>query len=368
MTQGVLLPIHSASAVSRSLEDLASVVSGDVAGDPTTPVSGVASIRDASPGDIVFAETDAYLAKAERSAASAILAPRAAQYTGKALVRVDDPRAAFAEILRQFEICIDLPDGIHPTAVIADSAEIADGVRIGPHVVVGNGVRIGRNTTLLANVVISERCTLGDDCLIYPNVTLYRDTEVGARVIVHSGAVLGSDGFGYVRIGEETTKVPHVGRLVIGADVEIGANSTIDRAKTGVTLIGAQTKIDNLVHIAHNCTIGPECILVAQVGVAGSTELGRGVVMAGQTGAADHLKIGDGVTAIGRAGIIGNVEPGEQVSGYPARPHRQQMRISAALTKVPAALRQVRDLEATVAKLEERLARLEQGSQRALAG
>jgi UDP-3-O-[3-hydroxymyristoyl] glucosamine N-acyltransferase len=210
-----------------------------------------------------------------------------------------------------------------------------------------------------AGAFVGDNCEIGDGCILRPNTTLYHGTRLGRRVIVHSGAVLGADGFGYMRIGDDCYKIPQIGIVVIEDDVEIGAHSAVDRAKTGTTVIGARTKIDNLVHVAHNCKIGSDCILVAQVGIAGSAHVGRGVVFAGQAGMGDHATVGDGAMVLGRGGVIGNVPAGATVSGFPARNHRDKLRQEAEVARLPGTSKRIRMLEKANADLAARNERLE---------
>ena len=339
--------------------ELARCVRGAVEGDQDAVIQGVSTIEEAEIGDIVFAENPRFLSRAEKSRASAIVAFLDAAAPDKPLIKVENPRYAFAKILELFAPNLRMEAGIHPTAVVEPGCEIGEGVSIGAHVFVGRNTRIGARTAVMPGCFIGEGCILGQNCILYPNVTVRHNCLLGDRVYLHSGTVIGADGFGYMRIGEDSFKVPQIGNVEIGDDVEIGANCTVDRAKTGSTIIGARTKIDNLAHIAHNAKIGPDCIIVAQVGIAGSAELGRGVMVAGQAGLKDHIKVGDGVIIMGQAGVFGDVPPGEIVSGYPARPHKEALRQSAALANLPEYVKRIRQLEKQNAALAERSERLE---------
>lgn len=342
-----------------TLGELAEVVNGHVAGDGSVKIGGVASIADAEQGDIVFAENPRFLSEAIRSRASAVVAFLDAVSPDKPLIRVENPRFAFAQILDLFSPRVDAEPGVHPTAVIGEKAEIPESASIGPHVTIGKRVRIGERCRIMAGCRIGDNVVMGEECVLYPNVTLYPRTVLGARVVLHSGVVVGSDGFGYVRVGDRLHKVPHLGNVVIGDDVEVGANTTIDRAKTGSTIIGARTKIDNLVQVAHNVRIGEDCVIAAMVGIAGSAVLGRTVTVAGQVGIKDHVTIGDGAVLLGQAGVWGDVPPGTIVSGCPAVPHRERLRQEAAIARGPEIGRQVAQLLRENIDLRARLERLE---------
>jgi UDP-3-O-[3-hydroxymyristoyl] glucosamine N-acyltransferase len=235
--------------------------------------------------------------------------------------------------------------GVHPSAVVAPDARIGAGAFVGPYVVIGAGTTLGARSRVGAHGVIGEDCQLGEDVVLHPQVVLYPGTRVGDRSIVHSGTMLGVDGFGYAEVGGVARKIPQVGECVIGSDVEIGANVTIDRGSIGPTEIGDHVKIDNLTQIGHNVRVGAGTIIVSQVGISGSTKLGRGVTIGGQAGLNGHIEIGDGATIAARAGVFGDVPAGEVWSGYPARPHREAMRTLGHLSRLPDLLKRVRRLE-----------------------
>jgi UDP-3-O-[3-hydroxymyristoyl] glucosamine N-acyltransferase len=340
-----------------NLKQIADLVSGEIVGDPGTVVSGVSSIPEAGPGDLVFADSRHHLKDAERSAAAAVLTRHGADTLEKPFVRVNDPRAAFAAVLGLFAPKPNAAPGIDPTARVAPTAEIAAGCSVGFQSHVGERSAIGRGSVLLPFAFVAEGVTIGEDCIIYPHVTLYPGTHLGNRVIVHSGSVIGADGFGYNQIDGKHIKIPHIGGVIIEDDVELGANVTVDRARTGFTEIGSGTKIDNLVHVAHNVKVGRDCIIIAQVGISGSVQIGDRALLAGQAGVKDHVSIGDGAQVAARAGIISDVPAGAKVAGFPARRYGDQMRIWASVSRLPDIMRQVHDLQARIAELEEALGR-----------
>jgi UDP-3-O-[3-hydroxymyristoyl] glucosamine N-acyltransferase len=258
---------------------------------------------------------------------------------------VQDVHRALAALLpRLYPPAAPIP-GVHATAVVGRGASLGAEVSVAPYAVIGAGVRIGRRARIGPHVTIEDHCDIGEDVLLHAHVTLYSGVQLGARSIVHAGARLGVDGFGYVYVDGAHRKVPQVGNCVIGEDVEIGANTTIDRGSVGATEVGRGVKIDNLVHIAHNVRVGDDSIIVAQVGIAGSTTVGKRVTLAGQAGIPGHLHIGDGATIAAQAGVFGDVPPGQVYSGYPARPHRESLRAQAALARLPRLMERLRALE-----------------------
>ena len=338
-------------------QQIAALVKGEVVGDPEALITGLASIEDARQGDLVFAENERYRTAALRSGATALLAHPEIQTNPpieKALILVSDPRTAFVTVLEAFAPPLSIASGIHPTAQLGEGVQLGEDVCISANVTVGNAVTLGARVKIFPGVVIGDGCQIGDDTVLYANVVLYPHISIGKRCILHSGCVIGADGFGYIPVGHALRKVPQLGTVEIGDDVEIGANSCVDRAKTGVTVIGSGTKLDNLVHIAHNVRLGYSCILVAQVGIAGSTTVGNGVIFAGQSGAADHLTIGDGVRATATAAVVTNIAAGETVTGFPARPHAQKLREFAALSALPDYIKRIRALEKRLAELEKK--------------
>lgn len=341
-----------------TVQALADYVDGDIAGDANAEIRGISSIEDATPGDIVFAENGRFLTKAERSGATAIVTFMDAESPSKSLIRVENPRFSFARILEIYKPKRTDEPGVHPSAVVGENATFGEGASIGPNATLGRDVAVGANSIIMSGCHIGDGVKIGSDCIIHPNVAIYHGTILGNGVTIHSCTVIGADGFGYMPIGDKLYKVPQIGNVEIGDDVEIGANCCIDRAKTGSTVIGARTKIDNLVQIAHNVKTGSDCIVVAQVGIAGSATLGNRVTMAGQSAVKDHVTIHDDVLVMGRGAVFGDLESGQIVSGYPARPHRHKMRLEGLVDKLPETVKRIKALEEENVSLQKACERL----------
>ena len=334
--------------------EIAKRLEGEVIGDAAAKLTGFAHADHAKPGDLTFAENEDYFARAEQSAATAIIADDRFKSAKKILIRVPNARIAFAKAMALFFPEKKFTAGIHPTAVIAASAKVDATAHLGPHCVVGERVRIGARAVLQAGTCVGDDSKLGDDVNLFPNVTVYPRTEIGRRVRLHAGTVVGSDGFGYVQDAGVHLKVPQIGNVIIGDDVEIGAGVTIDRGALGSTVIGKGTKIDNLVHIAHNVEIGEGSLILGQVGIAGSTKFGKYVVLAGQAGIAGHLKIGDRVTVSAQSGVMHNIPAGEKWFGYPAQPDKDFKRQMIAIHRLPELLKRVAELEKQSGKKSKR--------------
>ena len=333
--------------------EIASQIGGEVLGDPSVQLQAFALPEAAKPGDIVFAETDGYVVRAEKSAASAILLDETLAATNtKVLIRVPNPRVAFAKMLALFFPPAQFGPGVHPTAVIAKSAAVDPTAHIGAWCVVGERVRIGARAVLQCTNHVGADSTIGDDSNLFPSVTVYPRSQLGKRVIIHSGAVIGSEGFGYVFDQSFHRKVPQIGNVIIHDDVEIGANTTIDCGALGSTIIGKGTKIDNLVMIGHNVIIGEHCIIISQVGIAGSTKIGSYTTLAGQAGIAGHLKIGNQVTIGAQAGVMNDIPDAAKWVGSPAMPNREMKRIWAVSNRLPELLRRVAQLERELERLK----------------
>ena len=340
-----------------SLRELQQRVGGVIDGDGEVSIFGVNDLRLAQAGEIAFAEHERYFEHAQQSQASALVVtldfPTLPQ---KHLLRVENPRISFVQIMTLFDDKAIALEGVHPSAVIAQrGVSLGVGVTLGEHVVVRENVKIGDGTHIDSGVHIDRDVQIGSNCHIGPNVVLMHAVEIGDRVIIHPGTVIGGDGFGYVWSQDHQQKIPQLGRVQIEDDVEIGCNVCIDRATFGVTRIRRGTKIDNLIQIAHNNDIGQHCILCSQVGLSGSVTVGNRVTLAGQVGVADHVTIGDGATAAARTGISRRVKPGEFVWGAPNRPIKQVKQEMASVSRLPRLFKHVRELAARLSKLETQL-------------
>ena len=335
-------------------QQIASQLDGTVVGDASVVISGFAPADSARAGDLTFAENDAYFAKAVQSAASAILVSGEFSAPGKTLIRVANARIAFAKVLPLFFPEPTFKPGVHPTACVATTASVDATAHVGPHCVVGERAVIGPHTVLEGGVHVGAGCVLGEDVRLFPRVVLYAGTRVGNRVRIHAGAVIGADGFGYVLDQGQHLKVPQIGNVVIQDDVEIGANTAIDRAALGSTVIGKGTKIDNLVQVGHNTVLGEHCIVCGQVGIAGSTKVGSHVTLAGQVGLGGHLQIGNKATVGAQAGVMHDIPEGQIWLGSPAQPDRQTKRMMIAMQRLPDLLHKVAQLEKRLAEVEGR--------------
>jgi UDP-3-O-[3-hydroxymyristoyl] glucosamine N-acyltransferase len=327
---------------------IADLVQGGLVGDPLIELTGFAPADTAKAGELTFAEKSNYVALAERGAAGAIVVGLDCAASTKTLIRVANPRLAVSKLLPLFFPEDAEPAGIHPSAVVADSAVIHASAHIGANCVVGERVVIGARCALLGGNHVRRDCELGDDVVLHPNVVLYPKTKLGNRVQIHAGTVIGSDGYGYVFDQGRHHKMPQVGRVVIGDDVEIGANTAVDRGALGPTVIGAGTKIDNLVHVAHNVSFGRHCLIMGQSGFAGSTSLGDYCVVASQSG---HLTLGPQATIGAKSGVMRDVPAKGTVLGIPAQPDKQTKRQWIALQQLPELLKEVRELRQQLAEL-----------------
>lgn len=335
----------------KKLSELAKLVNGEIEGDKDIIIKGIAGIKEAKKGDISFIENDRYLSLLDSTLASAVIIPHKHKNKigfpkgGVPLIYAENSSVAFSKIVSLFTPEISKPQGIHPAAIIGENVQFGKGVAVQACAVIEDNVQIGAGTIIYSGVSIGQESCIGKDCLIYSNVSIRERTKIGNRVIVHSGAVLGSDGFGFSTEKGVHYKIPQVGSVEIDDDVEIGANVTIDRARFDKTYIGKGTKIDNLVQIGHNVTIGERTIIVAQTGISGSAEIGKNVILAGQMGVAGHISIGDNVVAAARSGVTKSVPKNTFVSGFPAKPHKQENKIKAYIQRLPKFFERIKELE-----------------------
>lgn len=337
-----------------SVTELAARVGAEVIGNGDLLISGIRPLEEAGPEHLSFYHNRRYLEAARASRAGALLVAEAALFPGRTLLVRPDPYVALAELLELFHPAVRPPAGVHPSAVVALSAQLGEGVSVGPHVAIGEGVVVGERTVIGAGCVLGEGVSVGADTVLHPRVVIEPFCRLGSRCIVHAGVVIGSDGYGFATVGGVHRKVPQVGVVVIEDEVEIGANCTIDRATLGETRIGRGCKLDNLVHVGHNVRVGEHCLLVAQVGISGSTRLGHHVVMAGQSGAVGHIRIGDGAVVTAKTGVTEDTPPGAMVSGFPSRPHKEWLRALANLYSLEELRRTVKRLEAALVARGER--------------
>ena len=341
-----------------SLKKIAELVDGRVIGDENITITGVAGIKEAWEGDITFVANSRYASLMNTTRASAIIVGSEVENNHRPLIKTKEPYLAFTKVMNLLANGngeVVPPSGIHPTVILGKNVELGSNISLQPYVVIEDDVQIGDKVIIYPHAYVGRKSRIGDEALIYPHVTIREKIAIGKRVIIHSGTVVGSDGFGFAPAKGVHHKVLQIGTVIVEDDVEIGANVTIDRGTIGKTIIGKGTKIDNLVQIAHNVVIGENSIIVAQVGISGSTVLGKGVTMAGQSGVAGHLTIGDNTAVAARAGVTKSLPPNSLVSGFPARPHEKEKRIKASLQRVPELCKTLGQLLKRVARLEEKL-------------
>jgi UDP-3-O-[3-hydroxymyristoyl] glucosamine N-acyltransferase len=342
----------------KSLAEIAQYLGGRVSGDGTILIGGLATLDDAGEGQLTFLANPKYAAKVATTRASAVLLPEGADAHGHNAIFHANPYLAFAKLLTLFYVAPAAPAGIMPGALVAEGARIGADCTVHPGASVAAGVVVGDRAVLHPGVVLYPGVTLGEDVTLHANVSVRSGCRIGNRVTIHDGTVVGSDGFGYAPDGKSWYKIPQIGIVVIEDDVEIGSNAVIDRAALEVTRIGRGSKIDNLVQIAHNCVIGEDCMIVSQVGISGSTQVGNHVIMGGQVGVAGHLKIGDNVMIGAKSGVPGDIAANQTMSGYPCLPHREWLKSSGVIPKLPEFRRTVISLEKRVAELEAVIAKL----------
>ena len=341
--------------VKKKLRELAEWVDGTVVGDGEIEISGVAAIEEAQAGEITFVANPKYFPKLSETHASAIIVLKEVAQADKPLLCVTNPYLAFAKILTLFSHKPYQPKGIDSNTWISPTAKLGKDLTFYPFVYIGDRCSIGDRVTLYPGVYVGEDSSIGEDSILHSNVSIYSGTILGKRVILNSGVVVGSDGFGYVKEGKKNVKIPQLGRVEIEDDVEIGANTTIDQASLGKTIIRRGVKIDNLVQVAHSVVIGEDSILCGQVGISGSTKIGSNVTLAGQVGVVDHVEIGDNVMVGAQSGVMNDLPANQAYVGSPSYPHREFLRMAAVLPKLPAMRKTLIEIEKRIKKIEEAL-------------
>ncbi len=336
------------------LKELAEKLGAALDGNGDVEITGAAGIQEAGEGQVAFLEGKNFK-QLELTRASALLVPLDAPAARLPLLRIKNPRLAFARAIELFYVRSLQPIGISDKALIGKNVIVGSDPSIHPYVVLSDDVRIGDRVTLYPGVYLGTGSVVGDNSIVYPNVCIRENVRIGSRVIIHAGAAIGSDGFGFVTDNGKHYKIPQVGGVIIEDDVEIGSNTTIDRATLGNTVIKQGTKIDNLVQIAHNVTIGEHCFLMSQVGIAGSCTIGNYVVLTGQVGLADHISIGDRAMVGAQSGLMRDVDAGQIVIGSPALPHKEWARVQAVLPKLPELKRHLVDLEKQIQELKQKI-------------
>lgn len=339
----------------KTLKELAELVGGEVAGSGELIIKGAAPLESAAEGDITFVTTPRHAASLKTTAASAAIVPPDTLVEGRNLIISRNPQLAFAKILTIFTSRPYKAQGIDKRAYIGRNPKLGKDITVYPFAYIGDNVEMGDRTVVHPGAHIGNGCRLGEDVTICPNATIMDGCIIGNRVIIHPGAVIGSDGFGFAREGKRHYKIPQVGIVQIDDDVEVGANTTVDRASFGRTWIKRGTKIDNLVQVAHNVEIGEDSIMIAQVGIAGSCKLGNNVILAGQVGVADHVSIGNNVMLAAKAGVTSDIPDNQIMSGHPPIPHREWLKSAVTFPKLPEMKKTINELEKKVKELEEKI-------------
>lgn len=340
----------------KTLAEIAEYIEGEVVGDKNLIITGLCGIKEGKEGDLTFVANSKYFPLVETTKASAIITPLEMSVRGKSIIRTDNPSLAFAKTVSFFlGTQQNQIKGIHKTAQISPSAELGKNVAIGAFCIINDDAKIGDDTIIHAGCFIGNKTTIGEKCCIFPNTTIRERILIGNRVIIHSGTVIGSDGFGFVTTEGMHEKIPQIGTVSIEDDVEIGSCVTIDRARFDKTRIGRGTKIDNLVHIAHNVIIEENCIIIAQVGISGSAIIKKNSILAGQAGITGHLTIGEGSIVMSKAGVTKSIPPHSTVFGFPAKPHLTAKKINAYLQRLPLYVNTIHDLQKRIEELEAKL-------------
>lgn len=335
----------------KTLQEIAAFVGGRIVGDAALEIHGLDNIDGAGPHDLTFA-VEPHIDAAKECKAAAVMLPEGVEDFPKTALYVEEPRAAFAKLLDFFTPKLEFPQGVSAEAHIGQDVQLGENVTIMPFAVVDDHSVIGSNVTLYPHTYVGQYVEIGEDTVVYSNATVREHCRVGKRCVIHSSAVIGSDGFGFTTKDGVHTKVPQVGNVVLEDDVEIGAHDGIDRAAMGSTVIGKGTKIDNLVHIGHNCKIGPNCLIVAQTGISGSTIVDHNVTFGGQVGTVGHIHIGANSVYAARSGIIGDMPEGVFCAGFPVQPHTEWLRMQAAMKHLPEMSKKLKRLEKKLAQYE----------------
>lgn len=338
-----------------TLKEIAGLLGGSVVGDEAVVIENIRPLEEAGRGDITFIANAKYLKQLKTTKASAILAAPQTPAEGKNLVIVPDPYVAFGKLLVLFHPMRHSFRGISPDAYLEEGADVSPKATVYPRAYVSRGAVIEKGAVIYPGVFIGSNVSIGEDSVLYANVTVYADSVIGRRVILHSGVVVGGDGFGFAAPGRGNNKIPQVGSVQIDDDVEIGANSTIDRGTLGKTWIGRNVKIDNLVQIAHNVVIGENSVITAQVGISGSTRLGKSVIVGGQAGIVGHINIGDNVMIAAKTGVHKEIESGQVYAGSPQLPYRQWLKVEACRTKLPEMKKTIEELKKKIDILQEQI-------------
>ena len=337
----------------KTVKELAQFLGGTVIGDENREISDVKGLAEAGSDDISFA-VEPYTEYLPQVHAGAVITEKEYPAGDNTLVLVENPRLAFSKLLELFHPRQSVKQGIHPTAVVDESAKIDENTAVMAYAVIGKNVRIGAGSVIYPYVFIGDNVTIGANAAIYPGAVIMENTVMGDNAVIRAHAVIGGEGFGFATKDGKHTRIPQIGNVTIGDDVEIGACTTIDNGTLGSTKVGRGTKIDNLVHLGHNVEIGEDCFVIAQTGIAGSTKVGNHVIFAGQTGCTGHITIGDNVTFAGKSGIVGNVASNTVNAGFPARPHIEWSRTQVYIKKLPDLAKTVKALEKRIAELEEK--------------
>ena len=340
---------------SLSVEELAQLLNCPFVGDGATVIRGVSSLEKAKEGDLVFLSHRKYLSLLERSKASAAIIPSEEQYDRIPVIKSENPHISFVKVVEIFYKPYPPEQGIHPSALVSPSAKIGKDVSIGPFAFIGDEAEIGDKTVIFPFVAIYPWVKIGKETVIHSHVSIREDVKIGQRVIIHNGAVIGSDGFGYLQDKDRShIKIPQVGTVIIEDDVEVGANTTIDRATLGETIIKKGAKIDNLVQVAHNVEIGPHSVLAGQVGISGSTKIGKNVMMGGQVGVKDHVNIEDNVILVGRTGVTRNIPANSIMGGTPQMHFKDWRKLTAMLPRLYDLGKEIKRLKKKVEELEKK--------------